>query len=85
MECLFKCLMIYIENYLVLRFPFPFITTASGNWTSSTTASEPGGPDGSLEFVNHKSYNCVTVGNNQNFNTDGTPNGISSSSDMEKS
>lgn len=66
------------RDYLVLQFPYPFITTASGNWAQNHP-SEPGGVDGSLEFVNHKSYNAVTVGNNNDF-VGGNPNGMAGSS-----
>ena len=66
------------KDYLALKYPYPFITTASGNW-SSTSESEPGGVDGSNEIVNHKSYNCVTVGNVNDF-VGGEPNGMRGSS-----
>lgn len=66
------------KDYLALNYPYPFITSASGNW-SSTSTSEPGGSDGSLEIVNHKCYNCVTVGNTNDFNSSG-PNGMRTSS-----
>ena len=66
------------KDFLALNHPYPFITTASGNWSTNST-SEPGGPDGSLEFVNHKSYNCVTVGNANDF-WGSNPNGMVSSS-----
>lgn len=62
------------RDYLILRYPFPFITTASGNWNQNDE-DEPGGSDGSLEFVNHKSYNAVTVGNAEDF-VSGRPDGM---------
>lgn len=66
------------KDLLVLSYPFPFITTASGNW-SQNSSDEPGGIDGSLEYVNHKSYNCVTVGNANDFIGD-SPRGMVGSS-----
>ena len=67
------------KDYLALNYPYPFITSASGNWSSASTSSEQGGSDGSLEIVNHKCYNCVTVGNTNDFNSSG-PNGMRNSS-----
>ena len=66
------------KDYLALNFPYPFITSASGNWSSSSE-DEPGGVDGSLEFVNHKCYNCVTVGNAKDF-VSNSPDGMRPSS-----
>lgn len=62
------------RDYLVLRYPFPFITVASGNW-NQFDEDEPGGSDGSLEYVNHKSYNGVSVGNVEHF-VSGRPDGM---------
>lgn len=49
-----------LKDYLVLHFPFPTIVQAAGNFWM-------GDPDGitppASEFVNHKGYNCLSVGN----------------------
>jgi hypothetical protein len=49
------------KDYLVLHYPYPMIVQAAGNYFSGDTDPPPGGTSG--EFVNHKGYNSLTVGN----------------------
>ena len=66
-----------LKDYLVLHYPYPFITSASGNWWAGD--GESGGTGtaagGDKEYVNHKGYNYISVGNHQDF-VGGNPNGM---------
>ncbi len=49
-----------LKDYLVLHYPYPFIAQAAGNyWSGDSDGITPP----SSEYVNHKGYNSLSVGN----------------------
>ena len=67
-----------LKDYLVLNYPYPFITSAAGNYSSTPETSSLS--VGSDEYCNHKGYNYICVGNHNDFDSNGNPNGMRSSS-----
>ena len=67
-----------LKDYLVLHYPYPFITSAAGNYSSTPETSSLS--VGSDEYCNHKGYNYICVGNHNDFDSSGNPNGMRSSS-----
>jgi hypothetical protein len=51
------------KDYKVLHYPWPFISQAAGNWCAKGTLCYEDGDDVTDEFVNHKGYNTISVGN----------------------
>jgi uncharacterized protein (DUF2147 family) len=52
------------KDYLVLHYPYPTIIQAAGNYFAGDPDTQPNQPGGtSAEFVNHKGYNSLAVGN----------------------
>lgn len=67
-----------LKDYLVLQYPYPFITSAAGNYSSTPETSNLSVP--SDEYCNHKGYNYICVGNHDDFDSSGNPNGMRASS-----
>ena len=62
----------YYGDYLALRYPYPLIVHAAGNfWNGDADNINPP----SSEYVNHKGYNTISVGNH---NDDATAMSVSS-------
>lgn len=53
----------FYKDYKVLHYPWPTISHAAGNWCPSGSSCFEGGTSALSEFVNHKGYNTISVGN----------------------
>ena len=51
------------KDYKILHYPWPFISQAAGNWCAVGTGCYEAGADVTDEFVNHKGFNSISVGN----------------------
>ena len=51
------------KDWKVLQYPWPTIVHAAGNWCASGTNCYEFGNDVTAEYVNHKGYNTISVGN----------------------
>ena len=51
------------KDYKILHYPWPTIVQAAGNWCPSGSSCFEGGSDVTDEFVNHKGYNSISIGN----------------------
>ena len=51
------------KDWKVLQYPWPTIVHAAGNWCASGTTCYEFGNDVTDEYVNHKGYNTISVGN----------------------
>lgn len=51
------------KDYKVLHYPWPTIVQAAGNWCGAGSSCFEGGVDVTSEFVNHKGYNSISIGN----------------------
>ena len=51
------------KDYLVLQYPWPTIVQAAGNWCSVGSTCYESGNDVLSEYVNHKGFNTISVGN----------------------
>ncbi|MBM4266066.1 MAG: S8/S53 family peptidase [Deltaproteobacteria bacterium] len=51
------------KDYKVMHYPWPTIVQAAGNWCGSGTSCFEGGNDVLDEFVNHKGFNSISIGN----------------------
>ncbi|WP_378514976.1 S8 family serine peptidase [Nonomuraea dietziae] len=63
-----------LEDWMALTFPYPTIVTAAGNTNTPSGASEANPPH--AEFVNHKGYNTLTVGNHNDGATAMVPTSV---------
>ena len=57
------------KDYKVLHYPWPTIVQAAGNWCPPGTTCDEGGSDVTDEFVNHKGYNSISIGNHNDSAT----------------
>ncbi len=51
------------KDYKVLHYPWPTVVHAAGNWCSAGSSCFEGGSDVTDEYVNHKGFNTISVGN----------------------
>ncbi len=59
----------FYKDYKVLHYPWPTISHAAGNWCPSGSPCFEGGTSALNEFVNHKGYNTISVGNHNDTAT----------------
>ncbi len=59
----------YYKDYKVLQYPWPMIVQAAGNWCGVGTPCYEMGNDVTDEWVNHKGYNSISVGNHNDTAT----------------
>lgn len=57
------------KDYKVLHYPWPTIVQAAGNWCAAGSPCFEGGVDVTSEFVNHKGYNSISIGNHNDTAT----------------
>lgn len=57
------------KDYKVLHYPWPTIVQAAGNWCGAGSSCYEGGADVTSEFVNHKGYNSISIGNHNDAAT----------------
>jgi hypothetical protein len=57
------------KDYKVLHYPWPTIVQAAGNWCSSGSSCYEQGSDVTDEFVNHKGFNSISIGNHNDTAT----------------
>jgi hypothetical protein len=51
------------KDYKVLHYPWPTIVQAAGNWCALGSSCYEMGSDVTDEFVNHKGFNSISIGN----------------------
>ena len=51
------------KDYKVLHYPWPTVVHAAGNWCSAGSSCYEGGSDVTDEYVNHKGFNTISIGN----------------------
>lgn len=57
------------KDYKILHYPWPTIVQAAGNWCPAGSSCFEGGSDVTDEFVNHKGYNSISIGNHDDTAT----------------
>jgi hypothetical protein len=51
------------KDYRILQYPWPTVVQAAGNWCSAGSICYESGNDVTDEFVNHKGFNSISIGN----------------------
>lgn len=64
------------KDYKVLHYPWPTIVQAAGNWCASGTSCYEGGSDIMAEFVNHKGFNSISIGNHDDTAANMSPSSV---------
>ena len=58
------------KDYKILHYPWPTVVQAAGNWCPLGSTCYEGGSDVTDEFVNHKGFNSISIGNHNDDATE---------------